>query len=55
MIKQIQTGQVFPEAIDPIDSNFTYKETNNPIEPRGPSPKEMKEILDILLGNQETE
>ena len=52
MIKRIQTGEVFPSAVDPIDSKFTYKETNNPIDTEHPSPQE---ILDILLGNQETE
>ena len=51
-IKRIQTGEVFPSAVDPIDSKYTYKETNNPIDTEHPSPQE---ILDILLGNQETE
>ena len=51
-IKRIQTGEVFPSAVDPIDSKYTYKETNNPIDSEHPSPQE---ILDILLGNQEME
>ena len=51
-IKRIQTGEVFPSAVDPIDSKYTYKETNTRIDSEHPSPQE---ILDILLGNQEME
>lgn len=28
MIKQVETGNIFSEAVDPLDSKFTYRETN---------------------------
>ncbi len=31
-IKQIETGNIYDEAIDIEDSNYTYEETNIPIE-----------------------
>lgn len=49
-IKRIQTGEVFPEAVDPIDSKFTYKETNVSI------PTEhltAQEALDVIFGGND--
>lgn len=50
MIKQIQTGEVFPEAVDPIDSKFTYKETNVSIPTEHLS---AQEALDVIFGGND--
>ena len=47
MIKQIQTGEVFPEAVDPIDSIYTYKETNTPINNEYLT---AQQALDVIFG-----
>lgn len=31
-IRQIETGNIYDEAIDVEDKNYTYEETNEPIE-----------------------
>lgn len=49
-IKQIQTGEVFPEAVDPIDSKFTYKETNVSIPTEHLS---AQEALDVIFGGND--
>lgn len=33
MIRQIETGNEYGEAIDRYPSKYTYEETDNPIEP----------------------
>lgn len=49
-IKRIQTGEVFPSAVDPIDSKYTYKETNVRIDSEHLTPQE---ALDVIFGGND--
>lgn len=46
-LRQIETGEIFPDAVDVIPCQFTYEETNEPI---GDEELDDAELLNILLG-----
>ena len=48
-IRQIETNLLFNDAIDVIPCQFTYEETNEPIEE---TPLDPLEALNIILGGQ---
>ena len=41
MIRQVETGNEYGEAIDRYPCHFTYEETDTPIEPEGSEETEM--------------
>lgn len=51
MIRQDESGELYPEAIDPESSHRTYTETDIPIEePEGNIIEDKAEAYDILTG-----
>lgn len=50
MIRQIETGEMYGEAIDLITSPWTYEETDIPIE--GEEEITDEEAIDILFGGE---
>lgn len=55
-IKQIETGNIYDEAIDIETSNYTYEETNEKIEAETEVTNETKlkaQAYDILIGEVE--
>ena len=57
MIRQDSTGNIYSEAVDPVDSGRTYTETDTPIEQteeeRMAQLEEDSKALKILLGKEE--
>lgn len=49
-LRQIETGEIFPDAVDVIPCQFTYEETNIPL---GDDEIDNEEFLQILLGGIE--
>ena len=47
-IRQIETGFLYEDAVDVIPCQYTYEETNEPIE----FIEDDSEILEILLGDE---
>ena len=47
MIRQIETGELYSEAVDVIPCRYTYEETDIPIDEE---PLEPQEALDIIFG-----
>lgn len=50
MIRQIETGELYPEAVDVIPCRYTYEETDIPIDDE---PLEAQEALDVIFGGRE--
>lgn len=46
-LRQIETGLIFPDAVDIYPCQFTYEETDEPI---GDEELDDAELLNILLG-----
>ena len=59
MIRQDSTGNIYSEAVDPVDSGRTYTETDTPIEQteddRVAQLEEDSAALKIILGEEEKE
>lgn len=51
MIRQIETGDLYEDAVDYIPCRFTYEETDVPIE----TELTPEQALNILLGGSENE
>lgn len=47
-IRQIETGFIYEDAVDVYPCQYTYEETNEPIE----TIEDDSEILEILLGDE---
>lgn len=47
-IRQIETGFIYEDTVDVYPCQYTYEETNEPIETIGDD----SEILEILLGDE---
>lgn len=54
-IRQTQTGAEYSEAIDVEDADYTYEETDTPIETEYDETADMKTALGILLGEDGAE
>lgn len=50
MIRQVETGAIYEEAIDIYPCPYTYEETDEPI--GGDGEIDAQETLDILLGGE---
>lgn len=50
MIKQIETGRVYEDAVDVKPLRYTYEETDIPIAEGDPSVEDKAEAYDILMG-----
>lgn len=48
-IRQVETGLIFDDAIDIVPCQFTYEETDTPIEDRE---IDAEEFLDIITGEK---
>lgn len=51
MIRQVETGELYEDAVDYIPCRFTYEETDVPIE----TELTPEQALNILLGGSENE
>ena len=51
-IRQVETGVVYDDAVDYLPCQYTYEETDIPIEDEDATPEE---ALDILLGGAWTD
>ena len=47
MLRQIETGALYEDAVDVIPCLYTYEETDIPIES---NPLEAQQALDIIMG-----
>lgn len=53
MIKQVETGNLYSEAVDVVPCRYTYTETNVPVQQDGTiNPDEAVEAVKILLGRE---
>ncbi len=54
MVRNIETGELYSEAIDPISAHREYEETDIPIEvEEEPTIEDKAEAYDILVGVSE--
>ena len=53
MIRQIETGTLWPDAVDVLPCRFTYEETDISIPDSEPSFEDKAEAYDILIGEVE--
>ena len=52
MIRQVETGRVYQDAVDRVPCRYTYEETDVPI-PDEPTIEDKAEAYDILMGVSE--
>lgn len=54
-LRQIETGELYDDAVDVIPCRFTYEETDEPIEdvPEEDNPEYLRQVIANLLGGEE--
>lgn len=56
MIKQVETGNLYNEAVDVVPCRYTYEETDTPVPTNAEiNPDEAVEAVKILLGKEHVE
>lgn len=54
LIKQVETGNIYEDAVDSLPCKFTYEETNTPIPAdEEPTIEEKAAAYDVLMGGNE--
>ena len=49
MVRQVETGAVYEDAVDAVPCRYTYEETDEPI-PGAETTEDKAEAYDILMG-----
>lgn len=54
-LRQIETGELYDDAVDVIPCRYTYEETDEPIEdvPEEDNPDYLRQIINELVGGEE--
>lgn len=54
-LRQIETGELYDDAVDVIPCRFTYEETDEPIEdvPEEDNPEYLRQIINELTGGED--
>lgn len=52
MIRQVETGRMYQDAVDRMPCRYTYEETDEPT-PDEPTVEDKAEAYDILMGEAE--
>ena len=52
-IRQIDTGIIYDSAVDIVSTDHQYEETDEKIDPAEEDEESAKEIVEILLGQEE--
>lgn len=53
MIKQVETGTLYSDAVDVVPCRYTYTETDTPVEQTAEDLQDAAEAAKILLGMEE--
>ena len=54
-LRQIETGELYDDAVDVIPCRYTYEETDIPIEyaPEEDNPEYLRQIINELIGGED--
>lgn len=54
-LRQIETGELYDDAVDVIPCRYTYEETDIPIEyvPEEDNPEYLRQIINTLTGGED--
>ena len=53
MIKQVETGTLYSDAVDVVPCRYSYEETDSPVEPTTEDLQDAAEAAKILLGMED--
>lgn len=53
MMRQVETGVLYSDAVDVVPCRYTYEETDTPVEPTTEDLQDAAQAAKILLGMEE--